>query len=76
MARKTSSESLTSMYYRKPQKTHGFLAMHQQNDARVALFLQLGDEPLPGSFQQPLPKQRLQRRQHEEVPNDFAGCNH
>jgi hypothetical protein len=46
----------------KPEKTHRFLAMHEQHQARFSLALNQADQPLARRFQQPLFDDRLERR--------------
>ena len=48
------------------QKTHGFLAMHQENDPGAAQFFQAGDQSLPGDVEKFLFQHRLQCDDHQK----------
>src|ERR1700730_3657738 len=46
--------------HRKAQEAHRLLPMHEQDDARLSLPFDTGDEPLSGGFQETLFKHRLE----------------
>src|SRR3982074_2128977 len=46
--------------------------MHEENDSRVALAFDLGNEALARCFEQTLLENRLKRREHEKEPKDIA----
>src|SRR5256885_9400000 len=54
----------------KPEELHRLLTVHQQDDPRAPLSLELRDLPHPHRVQHALPDDRLQRRQHEKNPKD------
>src|ERR1700682_3594284 len=53
---------------RETQQTHRLLSMHEQDDTRLPLPLDNGDEPFARCFQQTLRDDWLQSREHEKQP--------
>jgi hypothetical protein len=58
--------------YWKAQKTHGFLAMHRENDPGVMPGLDPGDELLPRGLKKPLFENWLKCRKPKEQRHDTA----
>ena len=57
---------------RESEKTHRLLPVDEQDDTRLPLAFEPGDQPLPGCFQVALLQYGLERGEDKKQPNDIA----
>jgi len=59
----------------KSQDAHHLLPVHEQDDARITLAFDSGDEPLSRGFQKTLLYHWLECGKNEEEPKEIARCH-
>src|ERR1700730_5723869 len=57
------------------QDAHGFLTVHEENDAGLPLSFDPGDQALTGCLKKMLFENRLECGKHEEYPQDISRCH-